>query len=223
MSGTVERRFSLDRPVTTSLEDTVRRLTAALAVLPLAAALALGTTSPAAADSGKPGQSMTHIKTAAGIAPTLEAAGVVLYTRGGATSAVMGDSIASSNGPVVFHVPVTSSASVIKHAGSVLVLFNTTNDQQVELRNPVIDLKAGVVRAGVGTSNATVFRIPNAKQIKPSTVVNDDGVRVTTYAGARLVLAPGVGATLASGLGLPAGSLPDGTLFATADVTLQGT
>jgi hypothetical protein len=166
---------------------------------------------------------MTHITTATGIASTLESAGVVLYTRGGATSAVMGDSIAAADGKVVFHVPVTAASGTIKHNGSVLVLFNTTNDQQVELVNPVIDLKAGVVRAGVGGSKATVFRIPNAKQVKPSTAVTDDGVRITTYAGARLVLAPGVGGTLASGLGLPAGSLPDGALFATADVTLQGT
>ena len=37
------------------------------------------------ADSAKPGQSMTHMKTAAGVASTLEAAGVILYVQGGAT------------------------------------------------------------------------------------------------------------------------------------------
>lgn len=179
---------------------------------------ALTSTGTALADSGS-GQSMTHIKTAPGLASTLESAGVVLYTRGGATSAVMGDSIATPNGQVVFHVPVTGSSPTVKHQGSTLVLFNTAGDRQVELRNPIIDLRSGVVRAAVGDSGkaTTVFRIPNAGKVKQST---KDGV--TTISGARLVLAPGVGAVVESGLGLPAGSLPDGTLFATADVTLQG-
>lgn len=179
---------------------------------------ALTSTGTALADSGS-GQSMTHIKTAPGLASTLESAGVVLYTRGGATSAVMGDSIATPNGQVVFHVPVTGSSPTVKHQGSTLVLFNTAGDRQVELRNPIVDLRSGVVRAAVGDSGkaTTVFRIPNAGKVKQST---KDGV--TTISGARLVLAPGVGAVVESGLGLPAGSLPDGTLFATADVTLQG-
>lgn len=178
----------------------------------------LSSTGTALADSGS-GQSMTHIKTAPGLASTLESAGVVLYTRGGATSAVMGDSIAASNGQVVFHVPVTGSSPTVKHQGSTLVLFTTAGDRQVELRNPVIDLKSGVVRAAVGdAAKATaVFRIPNASKLKSSV---KDGV--TTISGARLTVAPGVGAVVESGLGLPAGSLPDGTLFATADVTLQG-
>ena len=34
------------------------------------------------ADSAKPGQSMTHMKTSAGVASTLEAAGVILYVQG---------------------------------------------------------------------------------------------------------------------------------------------
>jgi len=187
-------------------------ITAGLAV-GLATVVAAG---PALADSGS-GQSMTHIKTAPGLASTLEGAGVVLYTRGGATSAVMGDSIASQNGQVVFHVPVTAASPTVKHQGSTLVLFNTDGNRQVELRNPVIDLRAGVVRANVGDSaDATaVLRIPNAKNLKPKV---KDGV--TTISGARLTIAPGVGAVVESGLGLPAGSLPDGTLFATADVTL---
>ena len=42
------------------------------------------------ADTAKPGASMTHMKTAAGVASTLEAAGVILYVQGGATSAVIG-------------------------------------------------------------------------------------------------------------------------------------
>jgi hypothetical protein len=82
----------------------------------------------------------------------------------------------------------------------------------------VIDLRAGVVKASVGDADQaiTVMRIPNAKKLKPTV---KDGV--TTITGARLVLAPGVGAVVEAGLGLPAGSLPDGSLFATADVTLQ--
>jgi hypothetical protein len=180
----------------------------------LATALTAG---PVLADSGS-GQSMTHIKTAPGLAPVLEAVGVVLYTRGGATSAVMGDSIAVPNGQVVFHVPVTASSPNVRHQGSTLVLFNTNGDRQVELRNPVIDLRAGVVKAAVGDSAKaiTVLQIPNAKRLTPSV---EDGV--TTIKGARLEFAPGVGAVVESGLGLPGGTLPDGTLFATADVTLQ--
>lgn len=58
--------------------------------------------SPAQADAAKPGQSMTHMKTEKGISSTLEAAGVILYVQGGATSAVMGDSIAATEGQVVF-------------------------------------------------------------------------------------------------------------------------
>lgn len=184
----------------------------------LAAGLALTlATGPAQADSGS-GQSMTHIKTAPGLASTLEGAGVVLYTRGGATSAVMGDSIAAPNGQVVFHVPVTGSSPTVRHQGSTLVFFNTNGDRQVELRNPVIDLRTGAVKAAVGDSAraVTVMRIPNAQKLKPVVV---DGV--TNIKGARLVLAPGVGAVVEAGLGLPAGSLPDGTTFGTADVTLQ--
>ncbi len=196
------------------MRSTARLTTAAIAV---ASAVAFAGAAPASADSGS-GQSMTHIKTAPGLASTLEGAGVVLYTRGGATSAVMGSSIAAPDGQVVFHVPVTGTSPTVKHQGSTLVLFNTNGDRQVELLNPVIDLRSGVVRATVGTGGeaTTVFRIPNAKRLKPVTA---DGV--TTIKGARLTLAPGVGGVVESGLGLPAGSLPDGTLFATADVTLQ--
>ena len=109
----------------------------------------------------------------------------------------------------------------MKHAGSTLALFNTTNDQQVELRNPVIDLKAGVVRAAVGTGAvATVFTITNAKSLKP-TVKKENGIRTTTYTGARLALAPGVAGLLVTALGLPSGAIADGAAFAIADVTLQ--
>jgi len=194
------------------MRSTARLTTAALAI---ASAVVFAGAAPVLADSGS-GQSMTHIKTAPGLASTLEGAGVVLYTRGGATSAVMGSSIAAPDGQVVFHVPVTGTSPTVKHQGSTLVLFNTNGDRQVELLNPVIDLRTGVVRATVGGEATTVFRIPNAKKLKPVTA---DGV--TTIKGARLTLAPGVGGVVESGLGLPAGSLPDGTLFATADVTLQ--
>lgn len=187
------------------------------------AALTMAMASPASADAGKPGQSMTHMKTIAGLASTLEAAGVVLYTKGGATSAAIGDSLASPQGQVMFHVPITNSKNTVKHVGSTLVLFNTTNDRLVELRNPVIDLRSGAVRAGVGTGPvSTVFTITNVKSLKP--VVKTDsatGIRTTTYTGAQLSFAPGIAGAVVDGLGLPAGSLADGTAFATADVTLQ--
>ena len=56
------------------------------------------------ADAAKPGQSMTHMKTAAGVLSTLEAAGVVVYVQGGATSSIIGDSISSANGQIVFRI-----------------------------------------------------------------------------------------------------------------------
>ena len=40
------------------------------------------------------------------------------------------------------------------------------------------------------------------------------------YEGAELSLAPGIAAALVDGLGLPVGSLMDGSKFATATVTL---
>jgi hypothetical protein len=55
------------------------------------------------ADAAKPGQSMTHMKTAAGVASTLEAAGVILYVQGGATSAVIGENVSAATSQVVFH------------------------------------------------------------------------------------------------------------------------
>jgi hypothetical protein len=58
---------------------------------------------PALADAAKPGQSMTHIKTAAGVASTLEAAGVILYVQGGATAGVIGDSLSSATSHNCIH------------------------------------------------------------------------------------------------------------------------
>ena len=103
----------------------------------------------ASADSAKPGQSMTHMKTGAGLASTLEAAGVVLYVQGGATASVIGDSIGAAAGQYVFHIPITSNKSGVQHLGSNIVFFNTANNAQLQLRNPVIDLGKGVITATV--------------------------------------------------------------------------
>ena len=188
-----------------------------------AGVLALTALAPSAlADSAKPGTSMTHIKTAPGLASTLEGAGVVLYTQGGATSAVMGDGLDASNGQVVFHVPITGTKAGLKHAGSVLVLFNTATNKQVQLVNPVIDLAKAEVRAavpGVSSKSVPVLTIANAKKLKP-VVKTVDGVKTTTYTGADLTIADGVASVITSGLGLPAGALSDGAKFGTADVTL---
>lgn len=201
------------------------------ALISTACAALLGTAmtaagvAPASADAAKPGQSMTHMKTVTGLAPTLESAGVILYSQGGATSAVMGESLATADGQVVFHVPITGTKRGVQHAGSTLVLLNTANNRQVQLRNPVIDLAKGVVTATVpqGTgAPTTVFTITNAASLKPKvTTDRAAGVRTTAYTGAALAIAPGVGQVLDTLLGLPAGSLPDGTPFATADVTLS--
>ena len=166
------------------------------------------------ADSAKPGQSMTHMKTAAGVASTLEAAGVILYVQGGATSAAIGENVS----------PVTANKAGVQHTGSNIIFFNTANNQYLTLKNPVIDLAKGVVSATVpqaGDAKVDILTITNASTAKPK-ITNDKKIkqRTTAYAGTTLVLAPGVAATIASVLGLPAGSLPDGLAFGTADVTL---
>jgi hypothetical protein len=167
---------------------------------------------------------MTHMKTAAGVASTLEAAGVILYVQGGATSAVIGDNLSSATSQVVFHIPVTANKAGVQHVGSNIIFFNTANNQYLTLGNPVIDLAKGVVSATVpqaGNAQVDILTITNASTAKPKTT-NDKKAKQRTraYTGTTLVLAPGVAATIASVLGLPAGSLPDGLAFGTADVTL---
>jgi hypothetical protein len=182
------------------------------------------TATPAFADAAKPGQSMTHMKTEKGISATLEAAGVVLYVQGGATAAVMGDSISSAEGQVVFHIPITETKTGVEHTGSNIVLFNTANNSQIVIKNPVIDLKAGIVKAVIPQASAeaiTLFTITNAKDLKAK-ITNDkkSKLRTTAYDGAKLALAPGLAASISSLLGLPVGSLPDGLAFASASVSL---
>ena len=188
------------------------------------ALVAISGLTPAVADSGKPGQSMTHIKTLPGITKVLEGAGVVLYAQGGATSAVIGDSIAADAGQVVFHVPITGTKSGVAHVGSNIVFFNTANDKSLVLRNPVIDLAAGTITATIpqaDNAKVAVLNITNGADLKAK-VTNDRKAkqRTTAYVGAALSLAPGVAATVASVLGLPEGALPDGLALATADVSL---
>ena len=175
----------------------------------------------ALADAAKPGQSMTHMKTAAGVASTLEAAGVILYVQGGATSAVIGENVSAATSQVVFHIPVTANKAGVQHVGSNIIFFNTTNNQFLTLKNPVIDLAKGVVTATVGDAKLDILTITNASTAKPK-ITNDKKAkqRTTAYTGTTLVLAPGVAATIATVLGLPVGSLPDGLAFGTADVTL---
>jgi hypothetical protein len=179
---------------------------------------------PASADGPKPGQSMTHMKSAVGLSAALEAAGVILYVQGGATSSVIGDSIASADGQIVFHIPITSNKSGVQHLGSNIVFFNTSNNLQLQLRNPVINLKTGVISAVIpqaANASMTVLTITNAGTLKAKvTTDRKAGLRTTLYANAALAIAPGVGAAISGILGLPEGALPDGTKFGTADVTL---
>ena len=177
----------------------------------------------ALADAAKPGQSMTHMKTVAGVSSTLEAQGILLYAQGGATAAVVGDSIGSTNGQVVFHIPITNSKTGVNHIGSNIVFFNSSNNKVVQLRNPVIDLKLGVVTAVIpqrSNEAVTVFQITNAANLK-ATVSNDrrTKLRTKTYSLA-LSLSAGIGNELSSLLGVPAGSIPENLAFATADVGL---
>ena len=176
------------------------------------------------ADTAKPGQSMTHMKTLAGISAVLEGQGILLYVQGGATSAVIGESIGSADGQVVFHIPITRTKSGVEHTGSNIVFFNSANNKKVELKNPLIDLSKGTVSAVIpqGSGEVTVaLQITNASMLKP-VVTNDRKalLKTTAYKGAALSLAPGIGAALSSLLGLPVGSIPENLAFATADVTL---
>lgn len=189
-----------------------------------AALVAISGLTPAVASTATPGASMTHLKTLPGITKVLEGAGVLLFAQGGATSAVIGESVAAAEGQVVFHIPITGTKSGVAHVGSNIIFFNTANDKQLVLRNPVIDLAAGTIIATIPQANnaaIAVLNITNAADLK-ATVTNDRKAkqRTTAYEGAALSLAPGVAATIASVLGLPVGALPDGLAFASANVTL---
>ena len=183
--------------------------------------------SAAHADAAKPGQSMTHIKTLPGLTSLLEGAGVIMYVQGGATAAVIGDSLDAANSQMVFHVPVTNTKAGVAHVGSNIVFHNTTNNKQVQLKNPLIDLKAGTISAVIpqaGPDAMVALTITNASALKPA-VTNDRKakLRTTKYTGAALSLAPGIATALVSLLGLPTGALPDGAAFATADVSIYAT
>lgn len=189
------------------------------------AALIGGTSATSAfADAAKPGQSMTHIKTEKGIASALESLGVILYVQGGATAAVIGESLASPDSQFVFHIPVTGSKANVEHTGSNIVFFNTKTKKVVQLRNPVIDLKQGVVSATIPQASGQtlpVLKIANVAELKAK--ATDDKktkLRTSVYSGAKLSLAPGVAAVLTSLLGLTDGSLSEGLAFASADVTV---
>lgn len=176
------------------------------------------------ADAAKPGQSMTHMKTVAGVSATLESLGVFLYVQGGATSAVMGESMGSADGQIVFHIPITGTKTGVEHTGSNIVFFNSVNNKQVQLRNPVINLTQGTVSAVIPQSTGqvtTVLQITNASTLKAA-VTNDKKtlLKTTAYKGAALSLAPGIGAAISSLLELPQGSIPENLSFAMADVSL---
>lgn len=192
--------------------------------LVLSTVIALVGSAPAIADAAKPGQSMTHIKTVAGVSALLENSNVILYLQGGATSAIMGDSIASADGRYIFHIPLTAKKSTLDHLGSNIVFFNTANNKQVQLRNPSINLSTGDVTATITQAENkafNVFTITNLSDIKAK--VTDDKsakTRATAYAGANLALAPGIAQSLNTLLELPAGTIAEGLNFATADLTI---
>ena len=157
-------------------------------------------------------------------APTSVSIDIASASACGATSAVIGDNLSAATSQVVFHIPVTANKAGVQHVGSNIIFFNTANNQYLTLKNPVIDLAKGVVSATVpqaGDAKVDILTITNASTAKPK-ITNDKKAkqRTTAYTGTTLVLAPGVAATIASVLGLPAGSLPDGLAFGTADVTL---
>jgi hypothetical protein len=195
------------------------------ALVSIAAIIGLVVSSNAAfADGAKPGQSMTHMKTLAGISSTLEAQGILLYVQGGATAAVIGESIGSADGQVVFHIPITGKKSGVQHVGSNIVFFNSANNKQVQLKNPLIDLSKGIISAVIPQVSGevmTALQITNASTAKP-VVTNDRKslLKTTAYKGVAISLAPGIGEALTTLLGLPVGTIPENLAFATADVSL---
>ncbi len=202
----------------------LRKLKKSQFLLVLMAVIMLVTAPNASADV-QPSQSMTHMKTTPGLISALEGVGVVLYVQGGATSGVIGDSIAIANSQVVFHIPITGSKSAVQHIGSTIVFFNTANNSHVQLRNPVIDLGKGVVTATIpqaSNQSLTVLTIRNNAELKAKvTTDKKTRIRSTAYVGANLSLAPGLASTLNELLGLPANTLADGSNFGSADVTLK--
>jgi len=188
-------------------------------------AVMVATMTPATADTAKPGTSMTHMKTVVGLASALEGAGVLLYAQGGATSAVMGDSVASTKGQVVFHIPITGTKAGVQHVGSMLAFFNSASNTLVQLQNPVIDLSTGTMSAVIPQTSGSrrpILRISNAAALKPSVKTDRKaGLRVTTYSGAQLDFMPGVSVVLEDLLNLPKGTLSDDAAFATTDITLN--
>jgi hypothetical protein len=195
------------------------------ALVSIAAIIGLVVSSNAAfADGAKPGQSMTHMKTLAGISSTLEAQGILLYVQGGATAAVIGESIGSTDGQVVFHIPITGKRNGVQHVGSNIVFFNSANNKQVQLKNPLIDLSKGIISAVIPQVSGevmTALQITNASTAKP-VVTNDRKalLKTTAYKGVAISLAPGIGEALTTLLGLPVGTIPENLAFATADVSL---
>jgi hypothetical protein len=199
------------------------KLRVAIAIT-ISSLLIFGSSTTANAEAPKPGQSMTHMKTGAGLASTLEAAGIIMYVQGGATASVIGDSIGAPTGQYVFHIPITANKSGVQHLGSNIVFFNTTNNNQLQLRNPVINLKTGVVTATVPQAenkSLPVLTITNLADLKPAITTDKKAkLRKTAYTGATLSLAPGIAAAISSILGLPANSLPDALAFGSTDVSL---
>lgn len=193
-------------------------------IVALASLFALVGSSGAFADV-QPSQSITHMKTTPGLVAALEAAGVIFYVQGGATSGVIGEMMSSENSQVVFHIPITGTKGGMQHVGSNIVLFNTATNSQVQLRNPIIDLQKGIVTATIpqaSNQSITILNIANAASINAKQSFDKrTKIRSTTYAGAVLNLAPGVAATLVGLLGLPANSIADLAGFASADVTLK--
>lgn len=172
-----------------------------------------------------PGQSMTHMKTTPGLASTLESLGVIFYAQGGATSGLIGESVSAQNSQFVFHIPITASKNGVKHNGSNIIFFNTLNNSQVQLKNPVIDLAKGIVSATIpqaSNQSITILNISNSTELKSKTS-KDSKTRIKSkvYSGASLSLAPGVAGTLNSLLGLASNSISEGAVFGSADVTLK--
>jgi hypothetical protein len=136
----------------------------------------------------------------------------------------MGESIASADGRYVFHIPLTAKKTILEHLGSNIVFFNTANNKQVQLRNPVINLSTGEVTATITQAenkSLKVFSITNLADLKAKNTDDRSArTRATAYAGANLALAPGIAQSLNALLELPAGTIPDAANFATADLTI---
>ena len=89
-----------------------------------------------------------------------------------------------------FNCKLLGTKTGVEHTGSNIVFYNTANNKQVQLRNPLIDLKNGVINAVIPQStgqSTAVLSITNASELKAK-VTNDLKTKLRTTAYVAIVM-----------------------------------